>query len=279
MQSLVCLLSSVVYPEDVTLKYTSDTNFNRWFYTDYNFTLAALWSPFLVKTSDADSSGDTFKGILNGLHLDKVDEAWAAEITKFDYVIISAGQWFFRPLLFYENGQLVGCNNCQQENITDLSVYYGYRKAFRTAFRTLLNLRDYKGVTFLRTFSPAHFENGEWNKGGNCVRTRPFTREELKVNQYIREMYSTQVEEQRAAAEEGSSRGLQFRLLNTTEAMLLRPDGHPNHYGQSPHRNVTLADCVHWCLPGPIDVWNEFLLYMLKREGQIAFGRKLQEIG
>jgi len=29
---------------------------------------------------------------------------------------------------------------------------------------------------------------------------------------------------------------------------------------------VTIADCVHWCLPGPVDTWNEFLLQMLKME-------------
>ncbi len=266
----------MVSPEDISHKYTSDTNFKRWFYADYNFTLATLWSPFLVKTRDADPSGHSYNSIMN-LYLDKVDEAWAAEITTFDYVIISAGQWFFRPLMFYENDQLVGCHKCQQENITALTHYYGYRKAFRTAFRTILGLKDYKGVTFLRTFSPAHFENGDWNKGGNCVRTRPFTKEELKVDQYIMETYFTQMEEQRAATKEGRNRGLQFRLLDTTEAMLLRPDGHPNHYGHSPHSNMTIADCVHWCLPGPIDTWNEFLLYMLKREGQMALGRKLQK--
>ena len=268
----------MVYPEDITEKYTSDNiNFKHWFYADYNFTIATLWSPFLVKASDADPSGHSYNSIMN-LYLDNADEAWAANITKFDYIIISAGQWFFRPLMFYENDQLVGCYKCQQENVTALTYSYGYRKAFRTAFRSLISLKDYKGVTFLRTFSPAHFENGDWNKGGNCVRTRPFTKEELKVDQFIWEMYFTQVEEQRAAAKEGRKRGLQFSLLDTTEAMLLRPDGHPNHYGHSPHRNMTLADCVHWCLPGPIDTWNEFLLYMLKGEAQTTFGRKLQRI-
>ncbi|KAL0015238.1 hypothetical protein SO802_002307 [Lithocarpus litseifolius] len=276
MQSLLCLLVGVVHPEDITLNYTSDTtNFKRWFYADYNFTLATLWSPFLVKASDADPSGHSYNSIMN-LYLDRVDEAWAAEITIFDYVIFSAGQWFFRPLMFYENDELVGCYKCQQENITELTQYYGYRKAFRTAFRTILSLKDYKGVTFLRTFSPAHFENGDWNKGGNCVRTKPFTKEELRVEQYIMEMYLTQMEEQRAATKEGRKRGLEFRLLDTTEAMLLRPDGHPNHYGHSQDKNITIADCVHWCLPGPIDTWNEFLLYILM-EGQLTLGRKLQK--
>lgn len=28
-------------------------------------------------------------------------------------------------------------------------------------------------------------------------------------------------------------------------------------------------DCVHWCLPGPIDVWNEFLMAILEKEAAL----------
>jgi hypothetical protein len=52
--------------------------------------------------------------------------------------------------------------------------------------------------------------------------------------------------------------------MDTTAAMVLRPDGHPSRYGHWAHENVTLYnDCVHWCLPGPVDVWNEMLLHVL----------------
>ncbi|KAL6297623.1 protein trichome birefringence-like 19 [Prunus yedoensis var. nudiflora] len=83
----------------------------------------------------------------------------------------------------------------------------GYRKAFRTVFRTLGSLKNYKVVTFLRTFSPSHFENGAWNEEGNCVRTRPFTKEEMKLDGYVLEMYLTQVEELKAAEEQACSLG------------------------------------------------------------------------
>lgn len=99
----------------------------------------------------------------------------------------------------------------------------------------------------------------------------------MKLDDYNLEFYLTQVEELRAAEREGRKRGLEFRLLDVTEAMVLRPDGHPNHYGHSPHKNVTIADCVHWCTPGPIDTWNEFLLQMLKMEGERSFDGTLQQ--
>ncbi|KAF5749950.1 hypothetical protein HS088_TW03G00277 [Tripterygium wilfordii] len=266
MQSLLCLLGKVVYPQDLSYKYTSDTNSKHYFYADYKFNLATLWSPFLVKTADADPSGHSFNSLMN-LYLDEADEAWVSQIERFDYVIISAGQWFFRPLVYYKNRKVVGCHICHNKNITAVSKYYGYKMAFRTAFQTLIRLRNYKGITILRTFSPAHFENGAWNEGGNCARTRPFTSQEMKLDGYILDFYLTQVEELRKAEKQARRKGLKFTSLNTTEAMLLRPDGHPNHSGRSPHGNSSAADCVHWCLPGPIDTWNEFLFYVLKQEG------------
>ncbi|KAJ6421471.1 hypothetical protein OIU84_028782 [Salix udensis] len=246
MQSLLCLLSSVSHPEDIS------------------------HSP-----TDADPNGHSLNSLMS-LYLDQADEAWASQIENFDYVIISAGQWFFRPLIYHINGQIVGCHNCYMENITAVTMYYGYRMAFRAAFETLRSLKNYKGITFLRTFSPSHFENGAWNEGGNCIRTMPFSSEEMKFDGYVLEFYLTQVEELRKAQKKGKKRGLRFELLATTEAMLLRPDGHPNYYGRSTHDNVTVADCVHWCLPGPIDTWNEFLLYMMRKEAWRSFYEKLQ---
>ncbi|KAL6961068.1 hypothetical protein U1Q18_038831 [Sarracenia purpurea var. burkii] len=43
--------------------------------------------------------------------------------------------------------------------------------------------------------------------------------------------------------------------------MAMRADGHPYRYGKKKNE---LADCLHWCLPGPIDSWNEFLIHLLE---------------
>lgn len=262
------LCFQVSNPKDISEGYTSDhTYFKRWFYTDYRFTLGSLWSPFLVTARDADHALHSYNSLMS-LYLDHPDESWVNDIKNFDYVIISAGQWFFRPLIYHENGQTVGCHVCNIPNITGLPSHYGYRKAFRTAFRTLLDLEGYKGVTVLRTFSPAHFEGGEWNRGGRCERTTPFRREEKRLEEYVSEAYLAQVEEFRKAKRKGREKGLRFWMMDTTEMMMLRPDGHPNKYGRSVDKNVTLNDCVHWCLPGPVDTWNDILMYMLRMERQ-----------
>ncbi|XP_031096071.1 protein trichome birefringence-like 19 [Ipomoea triloba] len=261
MQSLVCLLASVADPVDVS--YVTNTKFRRWLYKDYNFTIQALWSPHLVKSRDVDPNGTSANSLMS-LYLDEPDSAWADHVQEADIVIISAAQWFFRPFLYHKRGRLIGCHKCTQTNTTKLTNFFGYRMAFRTAFKTLSRIAKPRGLVILRTFSPSHFENGDWDKGGNCVRTKPFVKSEVKVEGYVLEMYLIQIQEFRAAQRRRGT--VKLRLLDTTEAMILRPDGHPNHYGHWAYQNITVADCVHWCLPGPVDTWNQLLLQILKTE-------------
>ncbi|KAJ1380810.1 PMR5 N-terminal domain [Sesbania bispinosa] len=263
MQSMICLLSRVEWPIDVS---NSNTTGIRWKFPSYNFTLATFWTPHLVRANQADSNGSSHNGVFN-LYLDEFDEKWTSQIEEFDYVILNGGHWFFGPMMFYEKQKVVGCHHCLLENVTDLTMYYGYRKAFRNAFKALNSLENYKGVTFLRTFSPSHFENGLWNEGGNCERTKPFRSGEVHLEAMFLELYKIQLEEFKIAEKEARKRGLKLRLFDITQAMLMRPDGHPSRYGHWPHENVTMYnDCVHWCLPGPIDTWSDFLLEMLKME-------------
>ncbi|KAK0585965.1 hypothetical protein LWI29_037048 [Acer saccharum] len=95
-----------------------DERFKRWKYKTYNFTLANYWSPHLVKAKEADSNGTTHTGLFNDLYLDEFDEEWTTQIEDFDYIVISAGHWFFRPMILYENNQVVGCRYCLKDNVS-----------------------------------------------------------------------------------------------------------------------------------------------------------------
>ncbi|XP_075515696.1 protein trichome birefringence-like 19 [Primulina tabacum] len=270
MQSMICLLSRAKYPIDVSP--TSDEHFKRWKYFTYNFTLAYLWTPFLVRYEDRDPDGPTHTGLFN-LYLDEFDDAWTTQIDGFDYLILNAGHWFSRTAVYYENRRIVGCRYCQLPNITDLPMTFGYRRAFRTAFKAINGRDNFRGVTFLRTFAPSHFEDGPWNAGGNCVRRRPFRSNEKILEGLSLDLYMIQLGAFRAAEKERRKR---FRWLDTTQAMSLRPDGHPSRYGHWPDENVTLYnDCVHWCLPGPIDSLADFLFHMLKIESRRSYNERL----
>ncbi|PSS33613.1 Protein trichome birefringence-like [Actinidia chinensis var. chinensis] len=260
MQSLICLLSRVELPVDVS-DVPSGPQFKRYEYREHNFTIEIFWSPYLVRTTQTDLSPPF------NLFLDEFDEKWTTKIEPFDYVILSAGPWFFRSTMFYEEGRIVGCLYCPESNISHLTSTFSYRRAFKTAFQAINSLENYKGVTFLRTYAPSHFEGGDWDNGGDCARKRPFKKSEARMEGYILEFYKIQMDEIKIAQGFGTRKGLKFRLFDVTQAMLLRPDGHPSKYGHWPQEKVTLAnDCVHWCLPGPIDAWNDFLLELLRRE-------------
>ncbi|KAL0450218.1 UNVERIFIED_CONTAM: protein trichome birefringence-like 19 [Sesamum latifolium] len=262
MQSLICLLSRVAYPED--LSGPTDQN-KRYQYTEHDFNISMFWSPYLVKTGKLDPNEKR----PFDLYLDEFDPHWTTKIALFDYVIISAGYWFFRPTYFYVNNRRMGCLYCPESNISHMTSVFSYRRAFRTAFRAINDAVNFKGVTFLRTFAPSHFEGGPWDKGGNCVRKRPLKRNETSLKDYSLQMYLIQLEELKIAQRAGRRNGGKLRLFDATKPMLLRPDGHPSKYGNWPVANQTFAnDCVHWCLPGPNDSWNDFLQKLLKRENR-----------
>lgn len=79
------------------------------------------------------------------------------------------------------------------------------------------------------------------------------------------ELSRVQVE---VAAAQGRGRGGKVvGVLDVTPAMRLRPDGHPDEHWKNEWM-PGYHDCVHWCLPGPIDTWNELLLELIKRSLQ-----------
>ncbi|XP_054786262.1 protein trichome birefringence-like 19 [Prosopis cineraria] len=263
MQSLICLLSRAEWPEDDSE--IQDDYFRRWKYPSNNFTVAAFWTTHLVKSKAERNPNE-----LLHVYVDKPDEKWSKKVSHFDYIVINGGHWFDKPMVFYEEQKIIGCYHCFINNITSRTRSFGYRKALKTALKTLNSLENFKGMTILRSFAPSHFENGLWNEGGDCVRRKPFKRSEVKLEGDDLRFYVIQMEEIRVAEEEAKKKMTKkkFRVLDVTQAMLMRPDGHPSRYGHWPHENVTLYnDCVHWCLPGPIDAWSDLLLEMLKIEG------------
>uniref|UniRef100_A0ACD5V7L7 Uncharacterized protein n=1 Tax=Avena sativa TaxID=4498 RepID=A0ACD5V7L7_AVESA len=264
MQSLVCLLSKVEYPTDISR--TEDQEFRTLYYEAHGFTLSIYRSRFLVKANQSAGS-DADRGLWN-LYLDEPDDAWLPFVSGADYVVISAAAWFTHASLFYDSGgRLVGCKSCHVPGVPELTPRHSLRAALRTALRAVAGLEGFNGTAIVRTLTPtSHFEGGEWDKGGDCRRTRPYGGTRVGLAGLDLELHEVQVEEFAAAKEEAAARGsgVRMMLMDATAAMVARPDGHPSRYGHWAHENVTLYnDCVHWCLPGPVDVWNQMLLHMI----------------
>ncbi|XP_020590489.1 protein trichome birefringence-like 19 [Phalaenopsis equestris] len=263
MQSLMCLLSRAEFPKEMP---STEENQTRMFYESHNFTIWFFWSPFLVRAAQSNHTLHSFPSW--NLYLDEPDPLWPSLLPNFNFVVLNSGNWYTRPSLFHLNRTLVGCHYCPIPNPPYMSLRRAHRHAFRTALNTVAaaRRRGFKGLTVVRTVSPSHFEGGEWDKGGDCARTKPFRggEEAPRLEGLEKEMYEEQLKEFWKAKWEGSEVGLEFRLLDATKAMLMRADGHPSKHGHSANEVMVMYnDCVHWCLPGPVDMWNDFLFQII----------------
>ncbi|XP_027923529.1 protein ALTERED XYLOGLUCAN 4-like [Vigna unguiculata] len=260
VESLLCLLSQSEVPKDMYKD--SEDRFRKWYFPIHNFTLMMLWSRFLVEGEERMANG-TGTSVFD-MQLDKVDSDWAKELPNLDYAVISDGHWFFRGMRLHEAGKQVGCVYCNEPNVTAYNVDFPLRKALRTAFRHISGCRECRRrgmVTVMRSFAAAHFENGFWNTGGYCNRTGPRSESEVDFGAFDWQLRNVQMEEFERARSEGGGR---FEVVDVARAMLMRPDGHPGeHWGNKWMKGYN--DCTHWCMPGPVDMWSELLLAVIKK--------------
>ncbi|KAF2316148.1 hypothetical protein GH714_041471 [Hevea brasiliensis] len=263
-QTYSVVSNSIIMQAEVPIDaYKDKDDRNRiWYFPAHQFTLKILWTKFLV-VGEERKINDSSSGIFD-LYLDKVDDNWTRALHTIDYIIISDGHWFFRPIYLHKGSNVVACIYCNEPNVTDRGVSFAVSMAFRAALGHINHCKKCKGVvTLLRTFSPSHFENGFWNTGGSCNRTSPFSEKEIDYGAREWELRNMQVEEIERANRKRKE-GKRFEVLDVTRAMLMRPDGHPGDYwGNKWMKGYN--DCVHWCLPGPIDLWSDLLLAVLRR--------------
>ncbi|KAL6624513.1 hypothetical protein ACP70R_031834 [Stipagrostis hirtigluma subsp. patula] len=266
-QSLLCLLSKAEEP--VMVYHDKEFRNRRWHFESYNFTLSLIWTPFLIKSEVFENeNGESTSEIQ--LHLDTLDDIWTSQYESFDYVLISGGQWFLRTAVYWENGKVVGCHYCQNKKLTELGFEHLYHRALQEVFRFIITTK-HKPVVFFRTWAPQHFENGEWFNGGACNRVLPYKKGEYRGNDMDHIMKGIELDEfNKAVAAANGSVEKKLKLLDTYSLSVTRPDGHVGPYrtlypfakGRTNAASVQ-HDCLHWCVPGPIDAWNDLVMKMV----------------
>ncbi|XP_062233211.1 xyloglucan O-acetyltransferase 2-like [Phragmites australis] len=272
-ESLLCLLASRSTPE-LVYRDGEESRFRRWVFREFNATVSIFWSPFLVKVAEkAEHAGVRH----NNVFLGAFDERWMSQLGALDAAVLSVGHWFLIPGIYHDGGRVVGCHDCAEFNHTETGFFGAFRDAIH---RTLAEVTrrhghgaDGKKVVVLTTFSPAHFE-GNWDKAGACPKKRPYRNGEKELGYTETEMRKTVVEAVQAAAKAagaGAGSDLRFAALDVTTLANLRPDGHPGPYmhndpfGGGGAGDRVQNDCVHWCMPGPVDTFNEILLQTMLR--------------
>ncbi|RCV40242.1 hypothetical protein SETIT_9G037100v2 [Setaria italica] len=150
-------------------------------------------------------------------------------------------------------------------------------RAFELAIRTWsewleLHVDRARTQFFFTSISPTHLYSDEWEagSGGNhqCYNETEPILTEAHRGRDTDPAFARAVEAEVARL---GDRGVAVRVLNVTQLSEHRKDAHPSvHRRQwSPPTAAEMearardpssaADCIHWCLPGVPDVWNQML--------------------
>uniref|UniRef100_A0A0R0EFG4 Uncharacterized protein n=1 Tax=Glycine max TaxID=3847 RepID=A0A0R0EFG4_SOYBN len=248
MESMLCILWQVEKPKN-----RGNRNMQRYYFRSTSVMIVRIWSSWLVKLTSEPF--DYAPAGVDKLHLDAPDEKLMEHIPNFDVVVLSSGHWFAKQSVYILNNEIVGgqlwwLDKSRKMKVDSVKAYGISVETILTAIATIPN---YKGLTIVRSYSPDHYEGGAWNTGGSCTG---------KVTGFNR-------------AVERATNGSKLRLMDITEAFQYRHDGHPGPYRSPDPNKITKRgpdgrpppqDCLHWCMPGPVDTWNELVFEIIRRE-------------
>uniref|UniRef100_A0A0E0JSP9 Uncharacterized protein n=1 Tax=Oryza punctata TaxID=4537 RepID=A0A0E0JSP9_ORYPU len=269
MESLLCILWQVEAPVN-----RGSRRMSKWIFRSTSTIIVRIWSSWLVHRS-TEAVGFAPKGI-DKVFLDIPDETFMEFLPRFDVLVLSSGHWFAKRSAYILNGNVVGgqlwwprkAGNMQINNVDAFGV------SVETCLTALATNPNFTGIAIVRTYSPDHYEGGAWNTGGSCTgKTKPL--DEVVRNGFTDTMYGKQVSGFTKAVQNSGEHGSRLKLMDITEPFALRPDGHPGPYRSTDPNKKTQRgpdgrpppqDCLHWCMPGPVDTWNEMLLETIRRE-------------
>ncbi|KAL6517539.1 hypothetical protein OROMI_033240 [Orobanche minor] len=190
--------------------------------------------------------------------VDLPEGTWAEAPSFYDVLVFNTGHWWWAPskfdpvkspMLFFEKGIPV---------TPPVAPDAGLDMVLRHMVSFVEKNARPSAILYFRTQSPRHFEGGDWDQGGTCPRLQPL------VPQEVEELFSlknngTNVETRLVNQHlYRALRGSNFRILDITHMSEFRADAHPSTAGGKIH-----DDCMHWCLPGLTDTWNDLFIAQL----------------
>ncbi|KAG8383861.1 hypothetical protein BUALT_Bualt04G0057700 [Buddleja alternifolia] len=218
-----------------------------WF-PDTNTTILYYWSASLCGIEPINTADPSTEF---AMHLDRPPTFLTRFLPQFHVVILNTGHHWNRGKLsankwvMHANGKPVTDRKLAQMGNAKNYTVYSIVRWFDSQLPFYPQLK-----VFFRTISPRHFSNGDWNTGGRCDSLSPLA----KGSEVFKDESSDPVVE-------GAVRGTRVKILDITAISELRDEGHISRY--SIKASVGINDCLHWCLPGIPDTWNELLYAQL----------------
>ncbi|KAI9110807.1 hypothetical protein K1719_018245 [Acacia pycnantha] len=255
--SLVCLLHRHIPQEAKSMEtFGSLTVFTA---KNYNATIEFYWAPFLLESNSDDavihriSDRIVRKGSIN-----KHGRKWKGV----DIVVFNTYLWWMTG---YNMKILLGSFEDKEKEIVPMSTEDAYRMAMKSMVKWVnQNMDPNKTRAFFTSMSPSHPKSMEWGgrEGGNCYNeTRPMDDERYEWGGEGERSIM------RVTGQVLGKSKVPITFLNITRLSSYRKDAHSSIYKKQWHpltaeqlaNPASYADCVHWCLPGLQDTWNELL--------------------
>ncbi|VFQ91658.1 unnamed protein product [Cuscuta campestris] len=259
--SMVCLVDSAIPPSLKSMHYKYNASLIIFRAKEYNATIEFYWSPLLVESNSDDPVHHRLpERIVRANAIEKHGRRW----TNADYLVFNTYLWWRQPNIKVLWGSFSeGINRIYK----DVNMLRSYEMALKTWSDWLqIHVNHLRTQVFFVSMSPIHERAEEWGKevGENCFGETDLIKKEGYQGKGSDPKMMKLVEQ---SIEELKQRGLNVGLINVTQLSEYRKDGHPSIYRkqwglltkQQIAKPRTYADCIHWCLPGVPDVWNELL--------------------
>ncbi|KAF9591347.1 hypothetical protein IFM89_003970 [Coptis chinensis] len=257
-ESMVCLVQSVVPQGKKSLKKSGSLSVFR--VEDYDTTVEFYWAPFLVESNSDDP---TMHSILDRIimpeSISKHGENWKGV----DYLIFNTYIWWMNT---FKMKVLRGSFEEGATEYDEIERPVAYERVLRTWSNWVdQNVDPKRTMVFFSSMSPLHIKSTDWNNpdGIKCAKeTTPV----LNMTTYLE--VGTDRRVFAVASNVTGSMKIPVHFINITTLSEYRKDAHTSVYtirqGKmlTPEQQAdpnTYADCIHWCLPGLPDTWNEFL--------------------
>ncbi|KAI8564301.1 hypothetical protein RHMOL_Rhmol03G0170400 [Rhododendron molle] len=258
--SLVCLLHGLIPEEAKSMETNGSLTIFR--AKDYNATIEFYWAPFLLESNSDDAVIHRISDrIVRRGSINKHGRHWKGA----DIVVFNTYLWWMTGIKFKI---LQGSFDDEVKDIVELSTEDAYRMGMKSMLRWVRkNMDPKKTRVFFTSMSPSHQKSIEWGgePGGNCYNQTTMIQDpsywgsdsRKSIMQVIGQVFREST--------------FPVTFLNITQLSNYRKDAHTSIYKKqwsplTPEQianPVSYADCVHWCLPGLQDTWNELLFAKL----------------
>ncbi|GMY25522.1 protein trichome birefringence-like 3 [Fagus crenata] len=254
-QSLVCMVESIIPEDKKSLKRgRSHSIFKA---KEYNATIEFYWAPFLVESnSDLHIIADPKQRILKVDSVSKHAKHWLGV----DILVFNSYVWWMSGLRIKA---LWGSFSNGEEGYEELDAPVAYRIGLKTWANWVDSTVNPNNTrVFFTTMSPTHTRSEDWNKKGKlkCFNeTKPVMKKRhwgTGSDKRIMSVVTNVVEKMKVPV----------TFINVTQISEYRIDAHSSIYTETGGRLLNEeeradpehhADCIHWCLPGVPDTWNQ----------------------